>query len=104
MSIGSNPGSRGRYLAAIEIYRPPYLYDSNDRAITTRPSITAVTPASGVVGYNAPFSVTFGSASAISSAVLVRLGSVTHSFDMDQRLIGLCGPPPQPPCSAGAAR
>ena len=101
MSIGSNPGSRGRYLAAIEIYRPPYLYDSGDRLIAARPSITGVTPASGVIGYNTPFSVTFSSASAIGSAVLVRPGSVTHAFDMEQRLIGLCGPAPQPPCSAG---
>ena len=102
MSIGSNPGSRGRYEAAIEIYTPAYLFDSNDLLITTgRPSITAVTPSSGVVGYNAPFSVNFSSASPIASAVLVRPGSVTHAFDMEQRLIGLCGPSPQPPCSAG---
>jgi fibronectin type 3 domain-containing protein len=101
MSMGSNPGSRGRYLAAIEIYTPPYLYDSNDRVITARPVITGVTPASGVVGYNTPFSVTYTSASVISAAVLARPGSVTHAFDMDQRLIGLCGPAPQPPCSAG---
>jgi subtilase family serine protease len=102
MSIGSNPGSRGRYEAAIEIYTPAYLFDSSDLLITTgRPSITAVTPSSGVVGYNAPFSVNFSSASPIASAVLVRPGSVTHAFDMDQRLIGLCGPSPQPPCSAG---
>jgi hypothetical protein len=60
MSIGSNPGSRGRYEAAIEIYTPAYLFDSSDVLITTgRPSITAITPSSGVVGYNAPFSVTF---------------------------------------------
>ena len=102
MSMGSNPGSRGRYEAAIEIYTPAYLFDSSDLLITTgRPSITAITPSSGVVGYNAPFSVNFSSASPIASAVLVRPGSVTHAFDMEQRLIGLCGPSPQPPCSAG---
>jgi len=102
-SIGSNPGTRGRYQAAIEIYTPAYLYDGSDRLITTaRPAITAVTPSSGVVGYGAPFSVSFSSTSAIASAVLVRPGSSTHAFDMEQRLIGLCGPSPQPPCSAGA--
>jgi len=103
MSIGSNPGSRGRYLAAMEMYTPPYLYDANDHLITARPAITAVAPASGVLGYSTPFSVTYTSASAISSAVLVRPGSVTHAFDMDQRLIGLCGPAPQPACSAGGS-
>src|SRR5262249_11473255 len=31
--------------------------------------------------------------------VLIRPGSSTHSIDMEQRLIGLCGPAPQPACS-----
>jgi PKD repeat protein len=52
-----------------------------------------------VIGYGAPFSVSYTSNSAISSAVLVRPGSVTHAFDMDQRLVGLCGPAPQPACN-----
>src|SRR5262249_34863967 len=52
-----------------------------------------------VLGYNTPFAVTYTSTSAISSAVLMRLGSSTHTFDMDQRLIGLCGAAPQPACS-----
>ena len=91
LSVGSNPGSRGSYEPAIEIYTPAYLFDSNDNLITTnRPAITNVSPA--VIGYNAPFSVTYTSTSAISSAVLVRPGSATHAFDMDQRLIGLCAP------------
>src|SRR4029078_3128093 len=42
---------------------------------------------------------TYTSTSAISSAVLVRPGSGTHTFDMDQRLIAVCGPSPQPPCN-----
>jgi hypothetical protein len=97
LTAGSNPGSRGSYEPAIEIYTPPYLFDSNDLPITQRPSITGVTPE--VMGYGVPFSVTYTSASPISSAVLVRPGSATHAFDMDQRLIGLCGPSPQPSCS-----
>ncbi|HZJ54372.1 MAG TPA: fibronectin type III domain-containing protein [Myxococcaceae bacterium] len=97
-SIGSNPANRGTYLAAIEIYTPAYLFDSSDRLITTgRPNITGIS--AGRVGYGAPFSVTYTASSPISSAVLVRPGSVTHAFDMEQRLIGLCGPSPQPPCS-----
>jgi len=99
MSMGSNPGGRGSYEAAIEIYTPPYLFDANDRLITTnRPSITAVSPASPV-GYNSLLQLTYTSTSAISAAVLVRPGSDTHAFDMEQRLIGLCGPTPQPVCS-----
>jgi len=98
MSIGSNPANRGTYEPAMEIYTPAYLFDATDHLITTaRPNITGVS--SGVIGYGAPFSVTYTATSAIRSAVLVRPGSVTHAFDMDQRLIGLCGPSPQPPCS-----
>src|SRR5262249_19450221 len=52
-----------------------------------------------VIGYGASFSVTYTSASAINAAVLVRPGSTTHTFDMEQRLIGLCGAAPQPSCS-----
>src|SRR5262249_27240993 len=76
-----------------------YLFDANDQLITTRPSITGMTPASGPLGYGASFSVSYTSASPISSAVLLRPGAATHAFDMDQRLIGLCGPSPQPACS-----
>jgi hypothetical protein len=97
-SLGSNPGPRGRYVTAIEIYTPPYLYDSSDRLITTdRPAITGVP--SGPVGYGSGFSVNYASTSPISSAVLVRPGSTTHAFDMEQRIVGLCGPAPQPACT-----
>lgn len=100
VTMGSNPGPRGQYQAAIEIYTPPYLFDSNDRIIANRPTIQGVTPA--VMGYGAQFSVSYASASPISSAVLMRPGSTTHAFDMDQRLIGLCGPAPQPACSGSS--
>src|SRR5262249_40554768 len=57
---------------------------------------------SGGLGYGQVLSVSYSSASAVGSAVLVRPGSATHAEDMDQRLIGLCGPAPQPPCTSGA--
>jgi hypothetical protein len=97
MSMGSNPGQRGSYQPAIEIYTPPYLFDANDQLITDRPTITGTSAV--VIGYNSPFSATYTSTSGITSAVLVRPGSTTHAFDMDQRLIGLCGPSPQPTCT-----
>jgi len=101
-SMGSNPGSRGKYLNAIEIYTPPYLYDANDQLITTgRPVITGV-PA-GPVGYGQSFSVTYTAGSSISSAVLVRPGSTTHAFNMEQRVVGLCGPSPQAPCTGSGS-
>src|SRR5262249_27798444 len=98
LSMGSNPGQRGKYEPAIEIYTPAYLFDANDRPITTnRPQITGVP--SQPLGYGETFFASYSSTSAIRSAVLARLGSSTHAYDMEQRLIGLCGPSPQPPCS-----
>ncbi len=97
-SMGSNPGARGSYEPAIEIYTPPYLYDSSDHLITTkRPQITSP-PFTAPLAYSAPFQVSYTSSTAIASAVLVRLGSVTHAFNMEQRVIGLCGA--TAPCSA----
>src|SRR5881394_911693 len=98
VSTGSNPGNRGSYEPAIEIYTPSYLYDTNDHLISsTRPQITGLS-FSGPIHYGVPFSVSYSSTSPISSAVLVRPGSSTHASDMDQRLIGLCGA--TSPCSA----
>jgi galactose oxidase-like protein/PKD domain-containing protein len=101
MSMGSNPGARGSYEAAIEIYTPPYLFDATDHLITNnRPNITGVS--STLVGYNALLSVSYTSTSAISSAVLMRVGSDTHAFDMEQRMVGLCGPTPEQPTCNGS--
>jgi len=98
VSMGSNPGARGSYEPAIEIYRPPYLYDSSDHLITAkRPQITSQ-PFTAPLAYNSSFSVSYTSSAPIASAVLVRLGSVTHAFNMEQRVIGLCGS--TSPCSA----
>ena len=98
VSMGSNPGARGSYEPAIEIYTPPYLYDSSDHLITAkRPQITSQ-PLTAPLAYNSPFQVSYTSNASIASAVLVRLGSVTHAFNMEQRVIGLCGS--TSPCSA----
>ena len=79
VSMGSNPGDRGTYEPAIEIYTPSYLYDSNDHLITTdRPRITGLS-FSGPIHYGMPFSVSYTSTSPISSAVLIRPGSSTHA-------------------------
>lgn len=100
VSMGSNPGARGSYEPAIEIYTPPYLYDSNDHLITVkRPQISSP-PFTAPLAYNAPFQVSYTSSAPIASAVLVRPGSVTHAFNMEQRAIGLCGP--TSPCSASS--
>ena len=81
---GGNP-SRGTYNNTMEIYQPPYLFNS-DGTMATPPTITAA-PSS--ISYSNTFSVTTPNAANISSVVLVRNGTVTHAFGMDQRLVGL---------------
>ena len=84
-SAGGNP-ERGTYEPHIEIYSPPYLFNA-DGSLATRPTISSVTPAT--MGYGATFQVSSPDAASISSVVLMRNGSVTHAFDMDQRMVGL---------------
>ena len=63
-----------------EIYSPPYLFKG------PRPTVTGA-PAS--VGYGQPFNVSTPDSARIRSVSLVRMGSVTHNLDMDQRFIPL---------------
>jgi Domain of unknown function (DUF1929)/Galactose oxidase, central domain len=69
-----------RNQANAEIYSPPYLFKGPRPTITSAPS---------TVGYGTSFSVTTPDAARIGSASLVRMGSVTHNFDMDQRFMNL---------------
>jgi hypothetical protein len=68
----------------VEIYTPAYLFNA-DGTLATRPTITSA-PAG--FAYGAPFTVQTSNQD-IASVVLMRPGSDTHSFDMDQRYVGL---------------
>jgi hypothetical protein len=81
---GGNP-EQGTYEPHMEIYQPAYLFNS-DGTLATRPTITSA-PAS--IGYGAQFTVQTPDAASISSVVLMRNGSVTHAFNLDQRMVGL---------------
>ena len=81
---GGNP-SRGSYVRQMEIYQPAYLFNA-DGTLATRPSITTAPTA---IGYGQNFDVATPDAANISSVVLVRNGTVTHAFGMDQREVGL---------------
>jgi len=81
---GGNP-SRGTYNNTMEIYKPPYLFDSSGN-LATRPSITG---APSNVAYGGQFTVQTPDAANISHVVLVRNGTVTHAFGMDQREVEL---------------
>lgn len=63
-----------------EIYRPPYFFKG------TRPVITS---APGSIAYAGQFSVQTAQAAGIAKVTLIRLGSVTHAFNMNQRLNSL---------------
>jgi len=83
---GGNP-QRGTYESHVEVYSPPYLFNP-DGSLATRPTIsTGGTPS--VIGYGAAFQVQTPDAAKISSVVLMKNGSTTHAFDMDQRMVGL---------------
>ena len=82
--MGGNP-KRGTYEHRLEIYSPAYLFNG-DGTPALRPSITS---AAETVNYNSPFVVQTPDAADIASVVLVRPGAPTHSFDMEQRLVGL---------------
>jgi Domain of unknown function (DUF1929)/Glyoxal oxidase N-terminus len=82
---GGNP-SWGTYEPHTEIYKPAYLFQSNG-APAIQPSISSVSSPS--VTWGQQFTVQSPNAASISSVVLVRNGAVTHSFNADQRLVGM---------------
>jgi len=60
-----------------EIFRPPYLFKG------VRPTITAVSQTT--VGYGQKFTLTTAFGLQITDVRWIRLGSVTHAFDANQR-------------------
>ena len=80
---GGAPGPQSNLNA--EVYYPPYLFDATGQR-ATRPAITA-SPSEVAIGQT--FRINFGNASAISRVTLVKMSSVTHSFNMEQRFIEL---------------
>lgn len=64
-----------------EIFRPPYLFKG------ARPAITALSKTT--VGYGETFTVSTPAAAQITGVRWIRLGSVTHAFDANQRANGL---------------
>src|SRR6266496_3720253 len=75
LSAGGAPS--GPLTTSAEIYSPPYLFHGS------RPTITSA-PAN--VGYGQSFFVGTPDATSISSVTLIALSSVTHGFNMGQRI------------------
>ena len=82
---GGNP-QRGNYEQRQEIYSPAYLFDTNGSP-ALRPTISNVSP--GTVRYGNTFQVGTANAADVASVVLIRPGTPTHAFDMEQRFVGL---------------
>ena len=68
-----------------EIYTPPYLLNANG-GLAARPQITS---APDWVNYGREFDVSMGSGDGIEKVHMIKLGSVTHSENQDQRLVPL---------------
>jgi hypothetical protein len=74
------------YLAKnAEIFSPPYLFQA-DGTLAPRPSIDA---APTQTSYGAPMLIATAAPASIRKVALVRLGSVTHSNNMEQRYVPL---------------
>ncbi len=85
---GSNP-EEGFFEDHMEVYTPSYLYttDQNGNVVLAdRPTISSVT---SEIGYGSTFSIRTPDAANVKDVVLIRPGSASHSFDFDQRFIGL---------------
>ncbi len=76
----------------IEVYYPPYLYGPGG-GFASRPAITGVqnlatsTAANPLVNVGETFPVDWTGTGTVSRVTLVKTGSVTHSWNMDQRFV-----------------
>jgi PKD repeat protein len=75
--LHAGSGDAGPDQRSAELFSPPYLFKG------PRPTITA---APSLVGYGIRFNVMTPDAANITRVSLIRLGSTTHAFDMNQRL------------------
>jgi len=68
----------GDFQPSGEIYSPPYLFRGPRPEISSSP---------GIISYGGAFNVQFSSSTTTNTIALVRLSSVTHSVNMDQRYV-----------------
>jgi hypothetical protein len=76
------------YLAKnAEVFTPPYLFKKDGSGeLAPRPEVTT---APGTVSHGASFQITTPNAASIQKVGLMRLGSQTHSVEMEQRYVPL---------------
>jgi hypothetical protein len=88
MTAGSNPNPR-TYQDHIEIWTPPYLFTTDGSGNVVPAARPTISKAPASVSYAGSFQVESPDANNIGSVVLMRSGSPTHAFDMEQRMVGL---------------
>jgi hypothetical protein len=76
LHAGSGDGGGSPSEDNAEIFSPPYLFKGPRPVITSAPSS---------VGYGEDFSVSTPNGASIAKVSLIRLGSVTHAFDANER-------------------
>jgi hypothetical protein len=76
LNAGSGDGAGLPAERNAEVFSPPYLFRGARPTISSAPT---------VIRYNRTFRVLTPMASGIAKVSLIRLGSVTHGFDMNQR-------------------
>jgi hypothetical protein len=77
---GSGDGAGAKSELNAEIFTPPYLFNGPRPTITSSPSRLA---------YGNSYRIGTPDASNITRVALIRLGSTTHAFDMNQRYVKL---------------
>jgi YVTN family beta-propeller protein len=80
---GGGPGPQNNL--NVEIYNPPYLFD----AVGQRAVQATITTAPADINVGETFFVDVVGVSDVSRVTLVKTGSVTHGFNMDQRFVEL---------------
>ena len=80
MLAGGGAFGNAKNEKSAEIYSPPYLFKGPRPTISGGPS---------TLSYGQQFSLDTPDAGRIRSATMVRMGSVTHNLDMDQRFMNL---------------
>jgi hypothetical protein len=78
LSAGGGEGANNKLHTDAQIYKPPYLFKGSRPKISNAPS---------AIHYNSTFDVTVDASDSIKKVSWVRLGSVTHSTNMNQSLI-----------------
>jgi len=78
--LSAGGGRFGVDQPSAELYAPPYLFKGARPTITSAPS---------QITYGASFNVQTPDAGRIAAASLIRIGSVTHAINMDQRFLSL---------------